>query len=105
MGPALLQNHRLYHFVPGDYPLAFPGKGRVRGEVWEIPLEALMILDIYEGVAEGLYERRLLEVSTTAGLREAWVYRATPRAMGQLRDKLKRVSGDDWLAWKRGTSA
>ncbi len=73
--------------------------------MWEIPLEALLLLDIYEGVHEGLYERCFLEVSTAQGTQKAWVYRATPRAMERLRGKLKKVSGGDWLSWKERTTS
>jgi len=100
-----LPNHVLFHFAQGDYPLAFPGEGQIKGEVWEIPLEALLILDIYEGVQEGLYERRFLEVSTPTGIKRAWVYRATPQAMKTLKDRLRRVSLDDWLFWRRKTTS
>ena len=101
LGPGILPCHILYHFVPGDYPLAYPGEGRVKGEVWELPLESLMILDIYEGVHQGIYERRRVTVETPGGSLETWVYRATAQALEALKDKLRRVSGDDWHAWRR----
>ena len=84
--------------------MAFPGAGKVKGEIWAIPPEALLVLDIYEGVHEGIYERLRLQVETPQGQTEAWVYRATPQAMEDLKDKLRRVSGNDWRTWRRETT-
>ncbi len=85
--------------------MAYPGRGEVKGEIWSIPLESLLILDVYEGVHEGIYERQRLKVETPQGQMEVWVYRATPHAMQTLKDKLKRVSWNDWRTWRRGTTA
>ncbi len=84
--------------------MAFPGAGKVKGEIWAIPPEALLVLDIYEGIHEGIYERLRLQVETPQCQTEAWVYRATPQAMEDLKDKLKRVSGNDWRTWRRETT-
>ena len=65
---------RLYDL--GPYPILLnlddPAAGHVEGHVREVdPAELAGELDSYEGVAEGLFERRL---TTTRGGRRAWVY-------------------------------
>ena len=55
----------------GAYPALVPGgAGRVEGEVWRCPADALARLDEYEGVAEGLFERVEVEA---AGV-PSWTY-------------------------------
>lgn len=48
----------------GGYPgmVGMPGSSGVEGELYAVPATALLTLDDYEGVSEGLYARRDLEV-------------------------------------------
>jgi gamma-glutamylcyclotransferase (GGCT)/AIG2-like uncharacterized protein YtfP len=65
----------LYH-LPAGYPaLALSGQQQVFGELVDpVDQRVLLLLDQYEGVSEGLFERRLVDV--TVGLRTmaAWAY-------------------------------
>ena len=62
--------------LPAGYPaLVLDGTGRVHGEVVEAPdARLLALLDLYEGVADGLYDR--VSVDAKVGLRteRAWTY-------------------------------
>jgi gamma-glutamylcyclotransferase (GGCT)/AIG2-like uncharacterized protein YtfP len=87
---------RLYR-LPAGYPALRPGNdGTVHGElVRGLDSRTLSLLDQYEGVDEGLYERREIEV--VSGLRsfgaEAWVM-SDPEARGGI-----------WLPKGRWTAA
>ncbi len=55
----------------GDYPaLTLDGSDQVHGEIWSCTPETLMILDSYEGVAEGLFERLRVAVDDE----QVWTY-------------------------------
>jgi gamma-glutamylcyclotransferase (GGCT)/AIG2-like uncharacterized protein YtfP len=62
--------------LPAGYPaLVLVGSGRVHGELVDAPdVRLLGVLDTYEGVADGLYDR--VAVDVTVGLRteRAWTY-------------------------------
>jgi len=60
--------------VYGRYPGLIKGLGLVSGEVYEIPLTGLLLLDTYESVDHGAYYRE--KVTTSGGLR-VWTYFAT----------------------------
>ena len=61
--------------LPAGYPALGPGADTVFGELVEdVPDGLLALLDTYEGVAQGLYERRLLRVRVDTEVRDAWVY-------------------------------
>ena len=64
-------------FNTGDYPelveaapLGLPGRS-VLGELWRVDDDCLARLDEEEGVDEGLYERRFIELGDT---QHAWTY-------------------------------
>lgn len=62
--------------MPAGYPAVILGaSGRVHGELCRTPdARQLRVLDLYEGVDEGLYRREI--VAVTYGLRQAraWIY-------------------------------
>ena len=70
-----LPNYRLFN--TGDYPalveaapLGLPGRAII-GELWRVDDDCLARLDEEEGVDEGLYERRMIELTDT---QHAWTY-------------------------------
>lgn len=74
--------------LPEGYPALVPGpEGRVHGELVALPPpDVLDALDHYEGVAEGLYRRVLLEVSGPQGAVMAWAWvMDDPAARGGVR--------------------
>lgn len=70
--------------LPAGYPALTSGQRTVFGELVEgVDDRLLDILDRYEGVDEGLYERRLVEVRVDTERRNAWTYwMADPQARG-----------------------
>lgn len=62
----------------GAYPGIVPDPADhdgVPGELWEVSPDALQRLDAFEGVPEGLYERRGIELALPAGTSaETYVY-------------------------------
>lgn len=70
--------------LPAGYPALGPGSDRVHGElVAGIEPGRLAVLDDYEGVAQGLYQR--VEIEVTVGLKAhvAWAYvMEDPRRQG-----------------------
>jgi gamma-glutamylcyclotransferase (GGCT)/AIG2-like uncharacterized protein YtfP len=58
----------------GPFPMAVPGEGRIRGEVYGVGDADLEALDRYEGVPR-LFERHWLSLE---GGRDAWVYLGRP---------------------------
>lgn len=76
LGPARIRG--TLYALPEGFPAADAGgTGVVEGELYELPPYAdllLRMLDEYEGVDEGLFERRRVKV----GGREAWTYVAGP---------------------------
>lgn len=55
----------------------------VLGGLWEVSAKDLRQLDLYEGVARGLYRRRLLTVKTQDGPTQAVIYIANRTQDGQ----------------------
>lgn len=68
-------NGRLYH-LPAGYPGLLPGGDtKVYGEwVEPLPLRVMDLLDHYEGVGSGLFERVALQVCTGRERFDAWAY-------------------------------
>lgn len=77
---------RLYA-MPAGYPALVLGGGEVEGEVVDGVTEAqLRLIDHYEGLAEGLYERVVCDVRVGGRTVGAWVYvMARPEARGGVR--------------------
>ncbi len=72
LGEAELEGFKMYDL--GRYPGIVSGKGKVYGEVYEVDLKTLLLLDEIEEEGEE-YERRLLEVKLKDGRRvRAFVY-------------------------------
>jgi gamma-glutamylcyclotransferase (GGCT)/AIG2-like uncharacterized protein YtfP len=84
----------LFHL--GAFPaLILHGADRIHGEVWRCPPETLGVLDSYEGVVEGLFER--VRIHLERG--DAWTYVAGPN----LRDRLEtasRIPSGRWASAK-----
>jgi gamma-glutamylcyclotransferase (GGCT)/AIG2-like uncharacterized protein YtfP len=85
--------------LPAGYPALVPGgDGRVEGELVDPPDERLLgLLDGYEGVDEGLFERVVVPV--VVGLRsfEAWAY-----TLDEARAKAgRRIASGRWRALRR----
>jgi len=55
----------------------------VLGEVFTLSEQDIEYLDIYESVAEGLYDRYLLSIQTEEGLLDCLVYIASNNDMGK----------------------
>ena len=72
--------------IDGAYPaLVLYGNTPVRGEVWRCPAHALLQLDAYEAVAEGLFRRIGVEVTMSDGATlGCWTYVAGPRLSQKL---------------------
>lgn len=61
--------------MPAGYPALVPGlNGEVHGELVSDPGPRLSLLDRYEGVSEGLYERVVIPVLAGGARLEAWSY-------------------------------
>ena len=61
--------------LPAGYPaIQLRGNEAVHGELVEVPEYALGVLDIYKGVAEGLYQRIRVPVQLGKKTIEAWIY-------------------------------
>ncbi|MFN8524071.1 MAG: gamma-glutamylcyclotransferase family protein [Chloroflexota bacterium] len=81
---AMLPDHRRFRVTGFDYPYVAPELGSIVEGMVLLGLadEDLVVLDDYEDVAEGLYERRMVTVRmlTCGSLAntQAWVY-AQPR--------------------------
>lgn len=74
--------------MPGGYPALVPGQdGFVEGEVVEGLDEARMrLVDLYEGVADGLYQRVDVDVEVEGRQIAAWTYvMAHPEGRGGVR--------------------
>lgn len=73
--PAWLEGAVLYDF--GAYPGAYPGRGRIVGDLLAVRPPALAEMDRIE--QEGYeYRRAQVTVHTPDGPREAWIYWAPP---------------------------
>ena len=88
--------------VPAGYPaLAFNPQGEpVAGEVLALDnASVLMVLDLYEGVGEGLYSRIKIPIQTDTGTELAWAYVMSP---SQLREAgCVRLKLSDWRDYRR----
>lgn len=88
--------------APAGYPaLAFDPRGQpIAGEVVRIDHPSLlMVLDLYEGVGEGLYSRVTIPVQTNDGTEMAWAYVMDPL---QLREAgCVRMDVSDWRKYSR----
>lgn len=74
----------------GRYPaLVLDGRGPVEGEVWRCPPDALARLDEYEGVADGLYSRVLVDVEGVP----CWTYVAGALLLPRLAPERRIPSG------------
>lgn len=62
--------------LPAGYPaLVLTGAGRVHGELVDPPDARLLgVLDVYEGVSEGLYDRIAVDVKVGLRTMRAWTY-------------------------------
>ncbi len=85
-------------YTNGGYPclkVTANPEDRVGGEVWEITdkqEDILAILDRYEGVDFGLYQRSDLEVTEKDTLVSAYIY-------GGSVEGLMKIDNGDWLDW------
>lgn len=78
--------------LDGDYPaLVLDEAGEVEGEVWRCPTELLTLLDRYELVHEGMYERARVRV----GEHDCWTYVAGP-ALAALLVPERRIASGTW---------
>ncbi len=83
--------------APAGYPALFldPSGQEIMGELLELEKESiLMVLDLYEGVGEGLYSREKVNVVVAGTQEPAWVYvmsRAQLRIAG-----CKPLKTNDW---------
>jgi gamma-glutamylcyclotransferase (GGCT)/AIG2-like uncharacterized protein YtfP len=57
VGDAELDGFELFNVVGKGYPYIIPGRGRVKGEVWNAPYDVLPKLDEEKDVGDGLYTR------------------------------------------------
>lgn len=74
----------------GAYPaLLLAGEGRVEGEIWKCPADALPRLDHHEAVDEGLFRRVGVRVDDIA----CWTYVAGPRLWARLTPETRIRSG------------
>ena len=55
----------------------------VLGEIFTLSDKDIKLLDIYESVAEGMYEKFIMSVSTLSGAIDCLVYVATDKEIGQ----------------------
>ena len=53
------------------------------GEIFKLSDKDIELLDIYESVAEGMYEKFIMSVSTLSGAIDCLVYVATDKEIGQ----------------------
>ena len=63
--------------VPAGYPALHldPAGTEIRGELLQLENESiLMVLDLYEGVSEGLYSREVVSISVRGKQETAWAY-------------------------------
>ena len=72
--------------IDDAYPaLIVYGTTPVRGEVWRCPASAMVQLDEYEGVGEGLFRRIGVDVQMRDGtVRGCWTYVAGPKLSRRL---------------------
>ena len=89
--------------APAGYPaLQFSMKGEaIAGEVLTIDgPSVLTVLDLYEGVRDGLYDRVRLPIQTDLGTEEAWAYVMSTTQLRSAGCVPLKVS--DWRHYRRG---
>jgi gamma-glutamylcyclotransferase (GGCT)/AIG2-like uncharacterized protein YtfP len=92
--------------VPAGYPaLQFSMEGKpIAGEVLTLDgPSVLSVLDLYEGVREGLYDRIRLPVQTDKGTEQAWAYVMSSTQLRRAGCVPLKVS--DWRHYRRGRGA
>ena len=88
--------------VPAGYPaLELPPNGvPIKGEVLQLDNPSILVaLDLIEGVSQGLYERKQVQVQTAQGHQSAWVYVMNPSQLRQSGCVL--LKGNDWRRYSR----
>lgn len=80
-------------FNTGDYPalveadaLGMPGLA-IRGELWQVDAARLHRLDEEEGVEEGLYERKPIELIEPASVAQGYLYMLSVSGMSDCGDR------------------
>jgi len=89
----------LYHLSAGYPALQLKGESWVHGQILTAPDPRLLqILDVYEGVHEGLFQRVTTEALIGLVRHEVWVY----AMKNPLRHKGKIIPGGRWrrAGWK-----
>ncbi len=72
LGEGIIEGYEMYDL--GSFPAIVEGKGKVKGEVYEVDRKTLNTLDFYEGVPT-LYKREMVEVLMANGQRvKAYAY-------------------------------
>ena len=87
---------RLYR-VPAGYPMLGPDPeaAPVRGELVTLPHAGILqVLDLFEGVGQGLYRRLKLEARVEGAPQLAWVYAQDPGTVAERRYAKLKVQ--DW---------
>lgn len=74
--PATLLGYRRYEMLDYNYPFVVPApEGTVEGDVlFGLTADDYAVLDAYEDVDQGIYERVQVTVQTSRGPLEAWTY-------------------------------
>jgi hypothetical protein len=81
-GVARLMGHRFFLMSTGYASVARDPTSIVYGLLWDLAQRDVAALDRYEGVADGLYVKRLLPIIAAAGCRHALIYVGRSRAPG-----------------------
>jgi gamma-glutamylcyclotransferase (GGCT)/AIG2-like uncharacterized protein YtfP len=92
--------------VPAGYPaLQFSMEGNpIAGEVLSLDgTSVLSILDLYEGVRDGIYDRIRIPIQTDIGTEQAWAYVMSSAQLRRAGCVPLKVS--DWRHYRRGRSA
>jgi len=98
--PAITRG-RLY-MVPAGYPaLQFDPQGpEIHGEVLTLDTPGILtLLDLVEGVADGLYSRHKIPVQTEEGTLQAWAYLMDKHQIRRARGK--KLDIQDWRILRR----
>ena len=78
--PAKLKHHRLWfplrskRWGGGVASVQPDPMGLVEGALYSISWDDLLVMDGYEGVAAGMYQREEMEVQAAGEVRRAWTY-------------------------------
>ncbi len=83
--------------VPAGYPMLVPDPDGppVRGELVTLPHAGILqVLDLFEGVGQGLYRRLKLEAWSAGSPQLAWVYAQDPGTVAERRYAPLKVQ--DW---------